>query len=211
MLYSIEKGMPMSQATAIILAGGKSSRMGTDKALIKVNDDNMLESAVRALDGGFSELIVSANNKSYDSLGIKTVSDIFPGRGPLAGIHACLLASGNDLNFVVPCDMPFIDVKLALYMVELADGFDVVVPKIGDYYEPLFAVYNKSCLPAIEAHLKAGRNKVTMLYTNSELKIRNVTKAEIEKFGHSENIFFNVNTPVDLEKAKNMAGRKENE
>ena len=208
MLYSTEKGRPMSQATAIILAGGKSSRMGTDKALIKVNNDNMLESAVRALAGGFSELVVSANNKSYDSLEIRTVSDVFPGRGPLAGIHACLLASGNDVNFVVPCDMPFIDVKLALYMVELAAGFDVVVPKIGNYYEPLFAVYNKSCLPAIEAHLMAGQNKVTMLFSEGKLRVRNVNKEEIEKFGHSESLFFNVNTPVDLEKAKNLAGRK---
>lgn len=200
----------MSQATAIILAGGKSSRMGTDKALIKVNDENMLEGAVRALAGGFGELIVSANNKSYDSLGIKTVSDVFPGRGPLSGIHAGMLASGNDVNFVVPCDMPFIDVKLALYMVELAAGFDVVVPKIGSYYEPLFAVYNKSCLPAVEAHLMAGRNKVTRLYTDSGLKVRCVSESEIEKFGHSESLFFNVNTPVDLEQAKNIAGRKVN-
>lgn len=200
----------MSQATAIILAGGKSTRMGTDKALIRVSDDNMLESAVRALAGGFSELIISANNRSYESLEIKTVSDVYPGRGPLAGIHAGLLASGNDVNFVVPCDMPFIDVQLALYMVELANGFDVVVPKIGTYYEPLFAVYTKNCLPAIEAHLLAGRNKVMKLYTDTGLKIRYVNEAEIEKFGHSESLFFNVNTPVDLEQAKNMAGRKGN-
>lgn len=201
----------MSQATAIILAGGKSTRMGTDKALIKVNDDNMLEAAIRVLAGGFSELIVSANNRNYESLKIKTVSDVFPGRGPLAGLHAGLQASGNDVNFVVPCDMPFINVRLALYMVELAAAFDVVVPKIGDYYEPLFAVYTKNCLPVIEAHLMAGQNRVSTLYTDTELKVRNISEAEIEKFGHSDSLFFNVNTPVDLQHAKQMAGGKKDE
>ena len=200
----------MSKATAIILAGGKSTRMGRDKAMIRLNDNNMLEGAVRALAGGFSELIVSANNRSYEALKIKTVSDVFPGRGPMAGIHAGLMASGNDINFVVPCDMPFINVRLALYMVELAMDSDVGVPKIGDYYEPLFAVYTKSCLPVIEAHLVAGRNKVSKLYTDTELKVRYVSEAEIEKFGYSDSLFFNVNTPVDLQQAKDMAGRKKN-
>lgn len=200
----------MAQATAIILAGGKSTRMGTDKALIRVKDDSMLEGAVRALAGGFNEIIVSANNRTCASAQVKIVADVIPGRGPMSGIHAALLASANDINFVVPCDMPFINVRLALYMVELASGFDVVVPRIGDYYEALFAVYMKNCLPLIEEYLISGRNKVSTLYSNSALRIRCVEESEIEKFGNAESLFFNVNTPVDLQRAKKIAGRKDN-
>lgn len=198
----------MSQATAIILAGGKSSRMGRDKALLRVKDDNMLEEAIRVLAGGFDEILVSANDRSYDSLKIKTIPDVYPGRGPLAGIHAGLRVSAHDVNFVVACDMPFIDVRLALYMLELVVGYDVVVPKMGDYYEPLFAVYTKNCLAAIEDQLKAGRNKTSAFY--SKVKVRFVDRNDLERFGHSDCLFFNVNTPVDLKKAQHMMGRREN-
>lgn len=197
----------MTPATAIILAGGKSTRMGRNKALIRVKDDNMLQEAIRTLAGGFNELIVSANDSSYDSLKIKTVPDIFPGCGPLAGIHAGLRASGHDINFIVACDMPFIDVKLALYMVELSTGFDAVVPKIGEYYEPLFAVYNKSCLPVIEAQLQRGRNKTSGFFP--EVKVRYIDQNDLERFGHSNCLFFNVNTPSDLQKAQEMLGRRD--
>ncbi|MHB9093204.1 MAG: molybdenum cofactor guanylyltransferase [Eubacteriales bacterium] len=196
----------MSGAAAIVLAGGKSTRMGKDKALIVVQRDKMLAGVICLLSKEFSEIIISASDNLYGELGLKTVPDIYPGRGPLGGIHAGLRASSYDVNFVVACDMPFINTRLAAYMVDAAPGYDIVVPRLGDYYQPLFAVYTKNCLPAIERQLNQGRNKITTFYPG--MKTRFVEPEEIEKYGDPNELFFNVNTPVDLEMAKGMAGRK---
>lgn len=196
----------MIEAAAIILAGGKSTRMGRNKAFVRVKEHKMLEGAIRVLAGEFPEIIISANDDSFDDLNVKTVPDIFPGSGPLAGIHAGLRASSFHTNFLVACDMPFVDLRLALHMVKSADGYDVVVPRLGDYYQPLFAVYTKNCLTAVENRLKLGQNKVISFYP--DVKTRFAGFEEIKLFGDPEKIFFNVNTPVDLDLAKVMAGRE---
>lgn len=195
----------MAEAAAIVLAGGQSTRMGRDKAMVKIKEKRMLEGLVGVLAEAFAEIILSANDSTYDWLKIKTVPDIYDGRGPLGGIHAGLTASSYPINFLVACDMPFINTGLAAYMTGLADRYDIVVPMIGKYYQPLFAVYTKNCLPAIERQLKEGRNKITSFYHHQ--KVRFVELDEIRQYGNPDKIFFNVNTPIDLETAKTMAGR----
>lgn len=196
----------MIEATAIILAGGKSTRMGRNKAFVRVKEHKMLEGVIRVLNGEFPEIIVSANDNLFDDLGVKTVPDIFPDHGPLGGIHAGLRTSSYAMNFLVACDMPFIDVRLAVHMVKSAAGYDAVVPRLRKYYQPLFAVYSKTCLTAIENRLKQGQNKIFSFY--SDVKTRFIGIDEIGLFGDPEKIFFNVNTPVDLDLAKVMAGRE---
>lgn len=198
----------MTDAAAVVLAGGKSSRMGTNKALLKINKEMMLEGVIKVLAGTFPEIIISANDNTYSGLKVKTVFDIFSDCGPLAGIHAGLMASSRKVNFFVACDMPFVDNRLAVYMVRLASGFDVVVPKIGAYHQPLFAVYSTNCIKAIERQLKSGRCKVDSFY--NQVCTRFVGPEELQKFGDPETMFFNVNTPVDLEQARFMAGRGNN-
>ncbi len=198
----------MLEAAAVILAGGKSTRMGRNKALVKIKEHKMLEGIARVLSDEFPEIIISANENLFESLGIKTVPDIFPGCGPLAGIHACLKASSYHVNLLVACDMPFVNLRLAAYMVKLAAGYDAIVPAMGDYYQPLFAVYTKNCLTIIENQLRQGPSKVTSFYP--KVKTRFVGTEEIRKFGDPERIFFNVNTPIDLDLAKVMAGREQN-
>ncbi len=197
----------MSEAAAIILAGGKSTRMGQNKALVRVKKHRMLEAIIRTLSGRFAEILVSANDNSYDDLNLRTVTDIFPGSGPLGGIHAGLKASGYNVNFVVACDMPFTDPGMAAYMVRQAEGYDAVVPRIGEYYQPLFAVYTKNCLGAIETQLTNKMYKIISFYPL--VKIRYMGLDEISKFGDPDRMFFNVNTPHDLETAKAMAWREE--
>jgi len=198
----------MIEAAAIILAGGKSSRMGENKALVRVTEYKMLEGIIQVLRPEFAEIILSANDDCYAAFGLKTVQDSYKNRGPLSGIHAGLKASGFFTNFFAACDMPFTDVRLARYMAEIVPGFDAVVPKIGEYYQPLFAVYTRNCLQAIEKQLKAGRNKITSFF--GDVRIRFISIDEITKFGEPEKLFFNVNTPVDLHQAKVMAGREGN-
>lgn len=198
----------MVEAAAIVLAGGKSTRMGTNKALIMVNEQRMLEAAVKSLSKVFPQVLISANDKSYEDIGSPVFSDFYKDSGPLGGIHAGLKYSGYYTNFFSACDMPFIDTKLARYMVESAKGFDAVVPRIGDYYQPLFAVYTKNCIDAIEDRILAGRNKITSFY--EQVKIRFLELDELAKFGNPDTMFFNVNTPGDLQTAKAIAGRETN-
>ncbi len=195
----------MLDAAAIVLAGGKSARMGQNKALVTVNEHKMIEGVVRELEKIFPEIIISANGNTLADLGVRAVPDIFSGHGPLGGIHAGLKASGHHVNFVVACDMPFLDVGLAAYMVHAAPGHDAVVPKLGEYYQPLFAVYTKGCIAAIESQLKRGHNRIVSFY--SEVNIKFVGMDEIKRYGDPERIFFNVNTPGDLKLAKVMAVR----
>lgn len=196
----------MLEAAAVVLAGGRSTRMGEDKALLKVTGRRMLEGAVRRLCGVFSEILISANDNAYEDLKIKIIPDEFQGSGPLGGIHAGLKHSRHRINFFTACDMPFIDVRLAVYLVNLAGSCDAVVPRMGDYYQPLFAVYTKDCLQAVESRIQAGRNKITSFY--DDIKIKFVDFDQLRQFGNPDEIFFNVNTPGDLELAKSIAGRK---
>jgi molybdopterin-guanine dinucleotide biosynthesis protein A len=193
----------MFNAAAVILAGGKSTRMGRNKALVPVLEHKMIERIVRLLAVDFSEIIISANDDVFDDIGVRVVPDIIKGSGPLGGIHAALGKSSRENNFFVACDMPFLDTKLAGYMIGLLAGYDIVVPKVGEYYQPLFAAYKKTCLSAIESKLNQGINKIISFYP--DVSCRFVSYEEIKKYGDPEKIFFNVNTPVDLETAKVMA------
>lgn len=198
----------MLKAAAIVLAGGKSTRMGSNKALLKVREQRMLEEAVNILSGKFEEVMVSTNDDYYEDLNIRKIPDVFPGRGPLGGIHAGLGASNYEVNFFMACDMPFVHAELAGFMVGLISGYDAVVPRIGEYYQPLFAVYNKSCLGPIEHQITSGRNKIISFY--DQVRIRYVDEDELREYGNPDEMFFNVNTPVDLEAAKNLARRGKN-
>lgn len=198
----------MIEAAAIILAGGKSSRMGQNKALVRVTEGGILEGIIRVLSPEFPEIIISANNDSFASLNIKTVTDIYKDRGPLGGIHSGLLAAGYDTGFFMACDMPFTDIGLVQYMIEAAPGYDAVVPKTGEYFQPLFAVYTKNCLQAIDRQLRRGHNKIISFFP--EIRVRHIGFEEIIKFGDPEKLFFNVNTPNDLRIARAMAGRELN-
>jgi len=193
----------MLEAAAVVLAGGKSTRMGRDKALVRVTENRMLEGAVKALAPEFPEIIISANGSYHNIPGTRVIPDTMPGRGPLGGIYSCLAESGHQVNFMAACDMPFIDARLAAYLVSLIPGNDAVIPRIGEYYQPLFAVYTKKCLPAIETSLKGGRNKIISFYPN--VRARFVSPDEIRQFGDPDRIFFNVNTPGDLDRAQKMA------
>ncbi len=192
----------MLEAAAIVLAGGKSTRMGENKALLTVNEQKMIEAVIRELNKVFPEIIISANGNDFDDLGVRSVQDVFTGHGPLGGIHAGLEASSYYVNFVVACDMPFIDIRLAVYMINSSAGYDALVPKLGEYYQPLYAVYTKGCIAAIERQLKCGQNKIISFYP--EVKTMFIETREIKRYGDPERIFFNVNTPGDLELVKSM-------
>ncbi len=149
-------------ATAILLAGGDSTRMGQDKTMLPIDGQPMIKHIYEQLQPHFSQMLVSSSNASlHDFLGATVVADDVAGRGPLAGISSALKASASNVNFVMACDMPEIDARLIRTMLRQVGDYDAVVPKVGpELYEPLFAVYKKSALPAIEQVLQSGSNRV---------------------------------------------------
>jgi molybdopterin-guanine dinucleotide biosynthesis protein A len=192
----------------IVLAGGKGLRLGRDKALEVVGESNLLQRVVSQLSSFNSDIIiVIANGKSLpqftDYPRFRIVTDIYPGRGALGGIHAGLAASNTFYNLVVAGDMPFLNQALLQYMVQVSPGFDLVVPRVGELVEPLHAVYAKSCQAPIERLLKQGEVKVRALF--ALVKVRYIDGDEIERFDPKHLSFFNVNTEADLKMAQQLA------
>lgn len=159
-------------ATAILLAGGDSTRMGQDKTMLPIDGQPMIKHIYEQLQPHFSQTIVSSSNASlHDFLGATVVADDVAGRGPLAGIASALKASASNVNFVMACDMPEIDAGLIRAMLRQVGDYDAVVPKVGpQMYEPLFAVYKKSALPAIEQVLQSGSNRVIDCFDRCRVK-----------------------------------------
>jgi molybdopterin-guanine dinucleotide biosynthesis protein A len=189
------------KATAVILAGGKSTRMGSDKAFLAVGRQCMIERVACLLKTVFAEVLIAGGSAEAEAqTGLQVVGDRIPGSGPLGGIHAGLTAAVNPLSLVVACDMPFISPDLAGLLVERAEGYDVAVPRHGEYMEPLFAVYRKTCIPAIEESLLSSRYKVVDFY--SRVRVKYVNETDWRPLAGPGEVFFNVNTPQDLKEAR---------
>lgn len=193
--------------TGIILAGGKSSRLGRDKAFEAIDRETLIERAVRQL-SELDELIVVTSERIASLLDAcrlraRIVKDVHTGQGPMGGLHAGLLAASSDYSLVVACDLPFLNQDLLRYMIGLRRGYDLVVPRVSGMPEPLHAVYSKSCLPAIERRLSEGRPMVYSLLEG--IRVRFVEQEEVEKFDPRHLSFFNINSTADIEKARELA------
>ena len=164
----------MEKATAIVMAGGTSQRMGTDKSMLPVNGRPIIENICTQLRGNFEQILISANEMDkFAFLGLDIVPDRVPGQGPLMGIASALAASANELNFVVACDIPFISLRCVRKMLSQAakGGVDIVVPMIRNgKCEPLFAVYRKSVCVAMNEVLSTGRRKITDVFDLCEVE-----------------------------------------
>lgn len=183
--------------TAIILAGGKSSRFGKDKAFITIRGSSLIKKQVKILKKVFKKIIIVTNNPDkFKIRGVKVIRDLVPGLGPLSGIHAGLLASTTNYNFVVGCDMPFLNPGLIKYMISKANGFDIVVPKLKKGCETLFAIYSKKCTLPISGILSKDNFRVRQLF--KKVKVREISERVVKRFGSPETIFFNINTLQDL-------------
>jgi len=152
------------KASAIILAGGGSRRMGADKSMLPIGERPLIAAVYEQLRGSFDQILISANDADkLDFLGLQIVPDRVPGQGPLMGITSALEVSSHELNFVVACDIPHVELRYVRKMLSQAaqSGADIVVPTTAErQYEPLFAVYRKSVLDAMNATLLSGGRKI---------------------------------------------------
>ncbi len=191
----------MMKFSSIVLAGGKSSRMKMNKALLLMGEKTFIEIIVDELDAISDEVIVVTNSpEDYSFLSCKLVKDIFVGGGPLAGIHAGLKRAKNQYSFVTACDMPFGRGVLAQKLIEIADGYDGVVPKKGEYLQPLSAVYAKQCIPILEKSLEENRYKISSFYPQMNFFYPDWEELLGEEL--AEKAFLNINTPIDLQEFK---------
>lgn len=190
------------EASAAILAGGKSSRMGTNKAFVQVRSCRIIDHAIGELKEISNDIMIVTNTvEDYADLGIRVVTDLLPGHGPLSGIHSALINAIHDRVLVVACDMPFIESALAKYLINLAEHHDAVVPTVEGYHEPLFAVYTKACLPHIESCInRGGKGRVIDFF--SSVKVKYVNEKQIGQVANVERVFYNVNTPKELALAR---------
>ena len=194
------------KAGAIILSGGKSSRMGTNKALLKFHEKTNIERIKDELKHVFDDIILVTNDpETYQFLNIKTVTDQYPGSGPLAGIHAGLEASDYEENFVVACDMPFVSAELAESLVKALKHHDAVVPVIEGRQHPLFAAYQKRTAREAKSCIEEGT--LRMMHLLDRLNVRYLEEEDLMLYceGSLERVFFNMNHPEEYEDAKRWA------
>lgn len=183
----------------IVLSGGENRRMGADKAFLRLSGVPLIEHVLRALRSVSDRVIIVTNSPAaYSSYGMVVVPDAFDKRGPLTGIYSGLRESTDEYNIVVACDMPFLNPGLLSYMLGLAGGHDIVVPSVGDFIEPLHAVYRKGLVPVIEQRLRKDARQIQGLF--DEIRTRYVTAEEIDRFDPGRRSFVNLNTPEEYER-----------
>jgi molybdenum cofactor guanylyltransferase len=192
----------------IILAGGKSLRLGHDKLLETIGYKSLIELAVSHIESLCNKIIiVTAGERTFPMLAshpeVKIINDIFPGKGSLGGIYSGLVESDSFYNLVIASDMPFLNQPLLRHIIEVSDGFDFVLPHVNNMFEPLHAVYSKGCVSPIEFLM--GEDKKVILELFGLVRVKHVEAEEIDRFDPKHLSFFNVNTKEDLVKAREIA------
>ena len=195
-----------SKVTAVVLAGGASTRMGQDKASLRLGNKTMLERIVGELQSIFENIIVVTNTPDkYEMLhNVKFVRDCLnmEERNSLVGLYSGLKQSETPNIFVLGCDMPFVNQHLIEYMVNSLKDEDIVIPFTNGYYEPLHAIYSRSCIPALEKLLQEKQYKITEMFT--AVIVKKIIDEDIQKFDPSMACFKNINTYDEYLSLKDM-------
>ena len=196
--------------TGCILAGGKSSRYGADKSLLKIGAETIIERLIRQISGLFPETVVVTNNdRDYGFLGIPVYTDIYKNIGPLGGIHSALVHSVNEKVFILSCDIPFMTADFIKYVIAFNSVRPVILPSTNGIIQPLCGIYSKSCIPFIQTMIGVD-NKETgsgepKQWRYSPLVVIEEMKAELIDVvrlypAYDEKLFCNINHPEDYER-----------
>jgi len=181
----------MKGLTGILLCGGKSSRMGTDKALLKIQHQHMVSYPLQVMQQRCSEILISANDSRLDFLDYPVICDEITGIGPIGGLYTCLKQSTNDLNLVLACDMPLITGGVLEKMLQIVQEYDAVVPLVDQRAEPLYALYHKRILTKIKHSLDQKTYAMQKMLSQADVYYMTVEPDhELE--------LFNVNTPSEI-------------
>ncbi len=177
--------------TAIILAGGKSSRMGEDKGLMLFKGKPMIQLILDEVNQIADQILIVTSNPDYLSFGYPLIPDLVENKGPLAGIVSGLSHSTSTYNWVLSCDIPYITTELLLMLRNEIDDFDVILAKKNQQVHPLIGCYKKDCLGSLNEQLNLGQLK--LMHALSSLKVKEFDAVDFE-----EKCFQNLNSKADL-------------
>ena len=196
------------EVTGVLLAGGKSRRMGEDKRSLVVGEQTILERGLAVLSSIFQEvLVVIAQDSPLLGVDARVVRDLVPDCGSLGGLYTGLMQATTPSIFLVACDMPFLDPVVIAQFTSRRATADIVMAKLGARLHPMHALYGKGCLPVMEQMILARQFKIQEMVSQASLRVQYVTEAELLTIDPSWRSFYNVNTQADLEVARSLLAR----
>jgi molybdopterin-guanine dinucleotide biosynthesis protein A len=196
------------EVTGVLLAGGKSLRMGEDKRYLVVGKQTLLERGLGVLRSVFQEvLVVIAQDNPPLGVDARVVRDLVPDCGSLGGLYTGLTQATAPCIFVVACDMPFLNQAVIAQFTSRRATADIVMAKLAARLHPMHALYGKRCLPALEQMIRARQLKIQEIVSHASLRVQYVTEADLLTIDPSGRSFHNVNTPEDLEAARSLLAR----
>jgi len=186
-----------NKITGIILSGGKSVRMGENKAFIEIDGVPIIHRIVNLFKELFQETIIVTNQKElFSNFNSKIHTDLIPDKGALGGLYTGVFFANFSNSFCVACDMPFINRSLVQYLIKHIEGYDVIVPQTKDGLQPLHAIYSKNCLDPLKNTIEKGKYKIIDFYNLVKLKV--IKEEEFAFLDPLRESFINVNTPEEL-------------
>jgi len=191
----------INNCTAVVLTGGESKRMGSDKARIVLAGKSLLEHVLEQLEPLFSDILISVREKRAD-IHYPQIVDKTADRGPMVGIKSVLEQVKTDWVFVIACDMPFISTGLIQHLAGLRGGHDAVVPHVSDRPQPLFGFYNKTCLPMMEARMKQGQRSMIRLL--ADLDVFELSEQQVKTIDPELKSLLSLDSVEDVKRVENV-------
>lgn len=184
-----------SAVSGFILAGGRSRRMGTDKAFLLVQEEPLLKHMISLVEPFCNEIAISGQNSDYKSFNVNLIPDVFSGCGPISGLYSSLKHSSFDWNLIISVDVPFVNDELICYLISNISEVDCIIPEHTSRVEPLVGLYNRRILPVVEEMIKSGDYKLMNLLSKLNTRYLDCNNL-ISKYPR---LFFNVNRPHDYQ------------
>jgi len=196
------------EVSGVLLAGGKSRRMGEDKRYLAVGEQTLLERGLEVLQSVFHEvLVVIAQDSPPLRIDARVVRDLVSDCGSLGGLYTGLMQATTPYIFVAACDMPFLNQAVIAQFTSRRATADIVIAKLDGRLHPMHALFSKRCVPALEQMIRARQLKIQEIVSQSSLRVGYVTEADLLTIDPSGHSFYNVNTMADLEAARSLLHR----
>ena len=195
----------IADVTGVLLAGGKSRRMGQDKRLLSVGDETLYTRSLSVLRAIFERVVVVvAQDSPLVASDAPVLRDVIPQCGSLGGLYTGLKQAETEWVFAVACDMPFLDPGTIRHFTSLKGEGDVIMAKLLNGFQPMHALYHRNCLPIMESLIQEQDFKIHRLADHPALRVRIVTPVELSRVDPEGRSFYNVNTPADLAAARSL-------
>ena len=199
--------MLITDVTGVLLAGGKSTRMGQDKRFLSIGGQTLLERGLCAMCALFQRVcVVIAQDSLSPPTQVPVFRDVVPDCGSLGGLYTGLREASTSYIFVAACDMPFLNVNLVKHMVGLKEEADIVVASWKTRLQPTHAIYSKRCMASFEDMIRRQEVKIQDIFQHPSLNVRFMTENEVRQIDPEGHSFININNPADLDAARLLHG-----